>query len=427
MSIEQTKAQAIRLMAETSKLQARTNAENLRHKAETDKLIREINKLQIAAIKNRDQEKAKLAKAKTKKLFGEQLAYAGLKQRNLRDQTNRLIQSSRNYERDLGEIGAQKVKPENVRVQQQLLLLIKKKKEEFVRLNKEADVIRQRARQKGISLTAAKQKQKKPAQPDASTKDRAQAEAEKLIEEVTRGQANAPGGGDIAEKAEEAGKLIAEITELQTAADKGLLSEDEVQQLEERVARLEGKQKRARNQINQLTQAKIKYELALAKSSEEKSQEQQRKTDQQKIQTELNTLIQQKEDEQRQLMTELDAIRLHSEQETAILKAQRDAARVLAEQQAIENEQARPEKSRRGLLIGIAAVVLALAGAGVFFMTPLFDDLMKSLEEAPTAVPPVTKKTDKQTPPPTTDTEDTPKPPVKQPPQKPPVTARIAP
>jgi len=368
VSIEdKAQAEAKRLMAEVNQLQTKAKNQNIAKKAEAQKLIAEINRLQVAAIKEQDTEKARQAKLETKRLFEEQLQHIRSKQKNTREQLNRLMQAKQKY-----DLVQQSGKPTDAKLQQQLLQLIKKKKEEFVRLNQEAESIRQQAQQKSIILGGSAEASTSAAKRQAENTnltDRAKAEAEKLINEVSRPKR------DAADKAEEVGKMIAEINRLQMAAEQGNLSDNEAEQLEDRINRIESKQREARDQINQLTQAKIKYELALARSSKEKNEEKMRRAQDEKLQKELSTLIQKKESEQTQLMEELEVIRMRAEQEAALLKAQRDAARALAEQQAqTEAESGKKTggiKTNTLLFIAIIVVVLLAIGVGVFLALPL--------------------------------------------------------
>lgn len=370
-------------MTEVNRLQSQANSQNLANKAETDKLVAEINRLHVAAIKDHDSGKAKLAKDETRRLFLEQLVHIQMRQQNAKEQLNRLMQAKQKYDQVQGKGGADTA-TKDMQLQQQLAQLIQRKKEEFVQLSKEAEFIRQRARQKGINLDEPKPDAiappAPPQPPAATTTERAKAEAERLMSEVRKPKA------DTTEKAEEVSKLIAEISKLQSAADKGLLTDAENKELESRIIRIESKQRQARDQINQLTQAKIKYELALARASQEKDAEKQRRQQDEKLQKELGELIKSKEDEQNKLLDELKAIRVRAEQEAAILKAQRDAARALAEQQASGAEAGGPvEVSRKGLWLSIAisiAVLVLGGGLGIFFLTSWFENGAKP-ESAP--------------------------------------------
>ncbi|MEY3219124.1 MAG: hypothetical protein RIT27_481 [Pseudomonadota bacterium] len=388
MSIEEkAKAEAKKLIAEVSQLQAKVRSQIQVNQAETQRLMLEINKLQTAAVKERSSEKARQAQSETKRLMSDQLAHLVSRQQNIREQLDRLLQAKQKYDIALKSPAA--VDPKDIQLHQQLLLMIKKKKEEFVAGNKEIEELKLQAQKQSVSLDEILKIQREtaanvanasapPPKPKTSTvsvAERAKAEAEKLIKEVTKSNRVS----DTATKAQEVSKMIEEISRLQMSAEQGTLSEHEAKQLEDRVKKIEEKQRDVREQINQLTQAKIKYELALAKSVEERSKEHARREQDEKLRNELNSLIRNKEDEQRKLLEELEAIRLRSEQEAALLKAQRDAARALAEQQN-ETEQLNKAARKRGLsknkmILGIVLLVMSIGGGvGAFLMGPKLHD-----------------------------------------------------
>lgn len=409
MSIEEkAKAEAKRLMSEVSRLQAKAQCDTQANKAGTDKLIAEINRLQMAAVKERDDGKVRQARQETKKLFEEQLAHIHARQINTREQMNRLMLAKQKYELALKNAdGADDA--QDRKTHQQMLQLIKRKKEEYLQLNREAETIQQRAAQKSIDLssTTSRQGEKAASKPAAdSPTDRAKAEAENLMSKVRDGAAPRGGGAGTADKAEEVGRMIAEISRLQTAADKGLLSDDEMAELEDRVHRIESKQRQTRDQINQLTQAKIKYELALSKSAAARDQERERREQDEKLQKELNDLIQNKEQEQSMLMQELHEIRMRSQQEAELLKAQRDAARALAEQQAEQETLAAKgagglKKSTVAVLVSIIVLLfISLLGLS-YFVLPWRDWLREQPVNEMLAPEPALKKT----PPPSLEAE----------------------
>lgn len=386
---EKARLEARKLMADVNRLQTQVNSQTLASKAETDKLVAEINRLHVAAIKERDSDKARLAKEETRRLFLEQLAHIQVRQQNTREQLNRLMLAKQKYDQVQG--GSADTMTRDMQLQQQLVQLIQRKKEEFVQLSKETEFIRQRAKQKGVALDEPQSPQAPAAAPTPppptppSTTERAKAEAERLISEVRRPRAA------TSEKAEEVSKIIAEISKLQSAADKGLLSDAENRELETRIQHIESKQRQARDQINQLTQAKIKYELALARASQEKDAEKQRRQQDEKLQKELSELIKSKEDEQSKMLDELKLIKQRAEQEAAILKAQRDAARALAERQAEDASEGGPVRvSRKGLWASIAVSILVLVlggGLGIVFLTSWFEN-GKPADTRPTPAPP---------------------------------------
>ncbi len=392
MSIEEkAKAEAKKLIAEVSQLQAKARTQTQASQVETQRLMIEINKLQAAAVKERNSDKARQAQAETKRLMNEQLTHLTNRQQNTREQLDRLLQAKQKYDFAIKNTSSSDADSKDAQLHQQLLLMIKKKKDEYIQCNKEIEDLKLQAQKQSVSLDDILKAQRESAANVANTQttaipkpkenaavsvaERAKAEAEKLIKEVTKSNR----ASDTATKAQEVSKMMEEISRLQMSAEQGTLSESEAKQLEDRVKKIEEKQKDAREQINQLTQAKIKYELALAKSVEERSKENARREQDEKLRSELNSLIKAKEDEQRKLLEELELIRLRSEQEAALLKTQRDAARALAEQQA-EADKLNKEKLKRGLsknkmMLGIALLVLTLGGGiAAFFMGPKIND-----------------------------------------------------
>lgn len=355
-----------KLMAEVNELQTQMRTQSATKKAELDKLVAEINKLQVAAIKERTPAQVKLLKDKTRLLFESQITLTKSRQQNTREQLTRLTRLQQHPE----TIG-------DAKLQSQLEEMIKKKKQEFLQLNRDAVQIQKKAQQKSVDLGGENSSTTESPRSHASATERAKAEAEKLISEVKPQEIFA----GTADKAQEASKLIDEINRLQAAADAGTLTEEEAKELEERVMRIESKQKQTRQEINQLTQAKIKYELALAKSKEELNARRQREAQEEQLQAELNQLIQKKENEQRQLMEELEVIRSHTEQEAAALKAQRDAARALAEKEALDTDLVASAHSRQTLiLIGSAATAIVIF-VGVLIFTPLLSVINQRIEE----------------------------------------------
>lgn len=379
MSIEEkAKAEARRLIAEVSQLQAKTYLQTRENQAETRRLMAEINKLQAAAIKERNSDKARQAQTETKRLISEQLTHLTNRQQSTREQLDRLLQAKQKYDFAVKNATLPPANSKDAQLHQQLLLMIKKKKDEYIQCNKEIEELKLQAQKQSISLDYILKNQAANAQTTSvlkpkenasvSVAERAKAEAEKLIKEVTKTNRVS----DTASKAQEVSKMMEEINRLQMSAEQGTLTESEAKQLEERVRRIEEKQKEAREQINQLTQAKIKYELALAKSVEERSKESARREQDEKLRNELNRLIKAKEEEQRKLLEELELIRLRAEQEAALLKTQRDAARALAEQQAAA-DRLNKEKLKRGLsknkmIFAIVLLVLTLGGGGAAFL-----------------------------------------------------------
>jgi len=364
---EKAKIEVKQLMAEIGKLQTQSSARQAQAKNHISQLIKEINSLQVVAAKEHDKEKAKLAKQETKKLFETQLSHFILEQQSLRVQLEKLAKTLEQYEllkkNTTGGLSA-----EDQKRQQQIQQLIAKKKSDFVQFQKEAESIRQKATQRGISL---EDEVVAETEVQLSSADMAKAEVEKLIREVAQPHsASLRQKTDALEKSSEVNKLIAEIAQLQATADQGLLTEEEARQLEDRIKRIEGKQKKTRDQINQLTQAKIKFELALMRSQEQKETLLRQKEQDIKLQEQLNQLISTKEEEQQQLMEELNLIRLRAEQEAAVLKAQRDAAMVMAGQSVDRLGNYHPSRSYRWVSFLLIFISIVIASLGIFLMTP---------------------------------------------------------
>jgi len=405
VSIEvKAKAEAKRLMAEVSQLQAKAKTENAASKTKTHQLIKEINQIQLAMVKNPTPNQGQLVKQKTKQLFEDQLANLAVRQTNIREQINRLLQAQKKYEL-IYKNNNTKMQATDKRFQQQLMNLIKSKKEEYLQLERDTVEIHQRARQKKIVLSERKVTSTNRVSPSARTitnsqrtqtepledilndtpstvnlAERAKSEAEKLIVAVSQNEnSHNPATDRAANKTQEVGKMIEEINRLQSSAEQGTLSASEIEELENRVKNIEGKQRQTREQINQLTQAKIKYELAVNRSAEIRTQAQQQRVQDEKLQQELNQLIGQKEDEQQQLLDELKQIRNHSEQEAALLKAQRDAARALAEQKQNDVDTIglgnHNKNSVLGLLVVSLSLLLLLGGGGIYYFLFYLDNL----------------------------------------------------
>ena len=370
----ETQAQNLprQLMAEVNALQNRMKADIAAKKTELDQLVQEINQLQISAIKNRDTSQAKVVKAKTRQLFEAQVAHLASRQHTTKQQLSRL-NKAREFSGDTKQ-------------RQQLDDYITRKKREYQDLAKEIEQIHKKAEQKAIVLEGLKEGGAKVQETPFMA--RTKAEAKQLIDEVKSHHPLADHLSATTDKAEEAKRLIEQIRVLQEAAENGTLTENELQQLEERVSHIEAKQRANRDEINQLTQAKIKYELALAKARKDRLALQERKQHDEKLKEELSTLIEEKESEQRQLMDELEAMRQQAEQEATALKAQRDAARALAEKQAEDSEMISAEKSYHGLIMAGSVVTVVLVVLAIYFLTPLSSIISKRIDEIMNPPPP---------------------------------------
>lgn len=233
----------------------------------------------------------------------------------------------------------------------------------------------------------------------------AKAEAQKLIKQYNKLQAEAKQADTIeaARKAAEAEKLVAQISSLQaaiaklqakdrdkipvtaspedTSADNLRAIESEKAVLEARIERIEGAQKKTREQIDQLNRAK--RELIRLRSEAEQNKE--RRTNDEKLLQKLSKLIEQKESEQGRLKQEVELIRQQAQKDAELLKVQRDAARAMMERQKLL-EQEKLHSSRKktmatwvfaifGIGIGVAAIV------GLVLFTSIFDDLLGKNKE----------------------------------------------
>jgi formylglycine-generating enzyme required for sulfatase activity len=383
---------ARRLLAEVTALQNQMKVEQTAKKQQLDKLIQEINQLQITAIREKNPGKAKAVKAKTKVLFEAQAEHLLARQENIQQQIKRLTQARGSTQES--------------RLQQQLDDALSKKKQEYAQLVKDNNLLQEKARQKGIALTSVvpvvsdEQASEDAEKEKVSAMQRARAEVEKLIEDVKPHISEHAAA--TANKAAEAKRLMEEISRLQEAAEKGTLTEAEAHELEDRISRIEDRQRQNRDEINHLTQAKIKYELALSKAREERLAIQALKAQDAKLKDELNALIDEKEAEQRQLESELDLIRTHAEQEAAALKAQRDAARALAEKQAEDNQVIGADRSRRGLILAGSISGVVILVLVIYFFTPVPDLIRARLHEIFNPPPPPVAEV-KPTPKPVTD------------------------
>ena len=340
--VASSRAQSVsrQLMAEVNALQNRMRADVALKKSELDLLVQEINQLQISAIKNRDKDQAKVVKAKTRQLFEVQVAHFISRQHMTKKQLTRLSKAR--------EISG------DPKQQQQIDTYIARKKREYQELAKEIEQIHQKAKRKAIVLEGFQ----------ARTKN----EAKQFIEEAESDHPLADHISATTGKSEEAKLLIEQIRTLQEAAEQGTLTQNDLHLFEERISQIEAKQRANREEINQLTQAKIKYELDLAKVRKNRLVLQEREQYDEKLKEELSAHIKQKESEQLQLMKELEAMRLQTRQEAAALKSERDEAQELIKKQAEDNS--KKKFYHRLIMAGsvIAAVLVVLA---IYFLTPL--------------------------------------------------------
>ena len=209
--------------------------------------------------------------------------------------------------------------------------------------------------------------------------DKAKAEAQQLIKEYNKLQAEAKKANspeEAARKARKAENLLSKINTMQvditkfkaekkaTTVAPTTNSQDvkNTSSFEERMYRLEEAQKKTRKQIEQLTQTK--EELGRLLEREKKLNFGGRTTDS-KLQEDLSKLIKKKELEQANLIQELEAVRQQSQKEKERFRIQRDAARSLIERQKeFEKEKIRSfyYRDKKKLFIGLSIVIILIAG-----------------------------------------------------------------
>ena len=227
-----------------------------------------------------------------------------------------------------------------------------------------------------------------------SSINQAKAEAQKLIKEYNKLQAEARTAtsvDDAARKTAAAEKLIVQISELQSAitkfqSPKQTVPSPKIQSqapLEERVDRLTQAQKKTRTQIEQLSNAKSQLTLLL-KQEKDKNIENASQTKDKKLQQELEQLIEKKEAEQSSLKQKLDNVQQESKKETDIIKLQRDTARAVMDRQIqLENENSLQESSvgmLRGIAIGTVFSII-IGVLGVFLYTFITEEDMVSVTQ----------------------------------------------
>jgi len=226
----------------------------------------------------------------------------------------------------------------------------------------------------------------------------AKAEAQKLIKQYQKLQAEAK-TADTAEeagrKAEEAKKLVSQISTLQSAISKqGQTSTSPTDgttistSFADRINTLEDAQKNTRTQIEDLIKSKEQL-TRLLKREKEKNAAIGGQGDDKKMQ-ELTQLISKKEAEHQTLMQELDAINQQTRREAELFKVQRDAARALMDKQKqLEKEKSNSQTryvDNKGLLIGIGIGALFSVFIGGVFLVPLLTGNESVETEIPTPV-----------------------------------------
>ncbi len=355
MSIEQqAKLEAQKLMAELglNPMPVEPSPAVVASTAEDDihTFLKKIKQLQYTAQTCSDAKQAAQLIRQAQQLASLQLRNISQNKEKLRDQIKSLSEQYQLYEKVQSNSQQQPLKKE-------LADNIKQKRAEYQQQIKHAEMIRDQFNSKKPVVSAVKKA--KPVNEKQSDK-----------------------------QTEKVNQLIAEINTLQLTG-KTNLSPENIRLLASRIANVEQHQRHSREQINQLTEAKIKYEWALARSIQAKDNQKQRHANDEQLKESLTSLIEAKENQQRALLEELEILRLHSEQEAALLRTQRDAAKAMTEKQ-IEDEkyQLRPRKPHHVFLMGtfIGLLILVVLLAVGFFFTPLGKQWQKAKRPTTPAV-----------------------------------------
>jgi len=245
-----------------------------------------------------------------------------------------------------------------------------------------------------------------------SSINQAKAEAQKLIKQYQKLQAEAK-TADTAEeggrKAEEAQKLVSQISTLQSAISK--LGQDQTStspksadgvtiytSFADRINMLEDAQKKTRTQIEHIIKSKEQLTRLLKREKEKNAAIGGRQGNDKKVQ-ELTQLISKKEAEHQALIQELDTINQQTRREAELFKVQRDAARALMDKQKqLEKEKSNTQDTyvdNKGLLIGIGIGALFSVFMGGVFLVPLLTGNESVEPENPTPVSATKPETDK--------------------------------
>lgn len=125
--------------------------------------------------------------------------------------------------------------------------------------------------------------------------------------------------------------------------------------LVQRIAELEEEQEKAKARIEHLTQAKLSVEIALAKLRAQQEKNEHDRTNSERLQAELHTLLKRRDEEQAQLEEKLEDLKVRAKHDIALLKAERDAALALVERQ---QHQGTPIKDKNKWLEYITVSIL---------------------------------------------------------------------
>ncbi|EIJ43976.1 hypothetical protein BegalDRAFT_3151 [Beggiatoa alba B18LD] len=231
----------------------------------------------------------------------------------------------------------------------------------------------------------------------------AKAEVQKLIRRYNQLK-NEAQEADSAEassrKSAEAERLALQIRSLQSAIVKLQAVADDTSEtfkraeaekieFEARIAYLEQSQEKTRDQIDQLSQAKMEM-IRLKSEVDRIASERQHKDD--NLQKQLTELLKKTEAEQFRLKQEIEIIRHQAQKDTELLRSQRDTARAqIEEQQRLEKEKltslqitlnAKYLRMKSMMAIGVSLGVTGgiLLMLIIILVTPLLDHLIKNVK-----------------------------------------------
>lgn len=142
---------------------------------------------------------------------------------------------------------------------------------------------------------------------------------------------------------------------------------DDSDGLARRILELEEEQESAKQRIEQLTQAKLSVEIALARLQAQQQKTDHERNNNERLQAELTNLLKKREDEQLQLTNKIEDLRVRARHDIALLKAERDAALALIEKQQSEGDPNNSSNSANKWIEYIAVSLLT----GIVLMTIL--------------------------------------------------------
>jgi seryl-tRNA synthetase len=137
-----------------------------------------------------------------------------------------------------------------------------------------------------------------------------------------------------------------------------------------RILELEEEQESAKQRIEQLTQAKLSVEIALARLQAQQQKTDHERSNNERLQAELNNLLKKREDEQNQLAEKIEELKLRAKHDIALLKAERDAALALVEKQqnqGPENPPSNADKWIEYIAVSVLTGIVLLTILILFF------------------------------------------------------------